>query len=236
MKPFLTAQWRHLAMFNWEVNPDVLRARIPAGTELDSHGGRTFLSLVGFCFLDARLRNLRVPFHVNFPEVNLRFYVKRIVGNETHRGVVFIQEIVPRACVAMVARRWYHENFVTARMSHEVCASGSYTRVKYAWMLRGKSYAMGLSTVGEYQQPAPGSDQEFITEHYWGYSRQPDGRTVEYQVAHPPWRVAGGTAPCLEGDFASLYGKEFGRPLQAPPTSMFLADGSSVAVGPGTRL
>ncbi len=33
---FLTARWRYLAMLNYEVDPAILRSRVPAGTELDT--------------------------------------------------------------------------------------------------------------------------------------------------------------------------------------------------------
>jgi len=31
---FLTARWRYLAMLNYEVDPAILRSRVPVGTEL----------------------------------------------------------------------------------------------------------------------------------------------------------------------------------------------------------
>src|SRR5262245_38215678 len=109
MKRFLTAEWRDLIMANYEVDPSLLASRVPAGTKLDLHEGKCFVSIVGFMFLDTRVLGFLVPFHVNFEEVNLRFYVRREVGEETRRGVVFVKEIVPRFAIAAVARTLYGE-------------------------------------------------------------------------------------------------------------------------------
>src|SRR5690349_11602298 len=93
-KTFLTAQWRDLAMLNYNVDPALLQPFVPAGTELDLWNGRAFLSLVGFRFLDTKVRGISFPFHSNFEEVNLRLYVQRRDGLMIKRGVVFIREIV----------------------------------------------------------------------------------------------------------------------------------------------
>jgi len=80
------------------------------------------------------------------------------------------------------------------------------------------------------------SEEEFITEHYWGYTRQRDGGTVEYRVAHPRWNVWTATDARLDGDLALVYGDEFARVLAGPPRSAFVADGSPVVVFSPTRI
>ena len=117
---FLTAQWRHLAILNWEVEPDLLAPLVPPGLELDFYQGKTLVSMVGFQFFDARLLGLPIPFHRHFEEVNLRFYVFRRVGGQLRRGVVFIREICPRWAVTSVARWVYNEQYVTLPMRHRV--------------------------------------------------------------------------------------------------------------------
>src|SRR5262245_20887686 len=111
-RDFLTADWRYLVMINYEVDPEILHPYIPGGTELDQWQGRTFVSVVGFLFLRTRVLGLTIPFHHNFEEVNLRFYVRRRAIEGWRRGVVFIREIVPRWAIAAVAREFYNENYV----------------------------------------------------------------------------------------------------------------------------
>ena len=234
--PFLTAEWRSLAMLNHEIDPQVLRPFIPAGTELDQWQGRTFVSVVGFLFLNTRIRGLAIPFHSNFEEVNLRFYVRRSTGGEWRRGVVFIKELVPRRAIAWTARWLYNENYDAVPMSHGDVATGGMRQVSYAWSFAGRPNRLEVSVEGEPQLAAVGSAEEFITEHYWGYARQRDGGTVEYQVEHPRWRVWPAREAIFEGEAEALYGKTFAPFLRRQPASAFLADGSAVTVFQGTRL
>ena len=81
-----------------------------------------------------------------------------------------------------------------------------------------------------------GSEEEFITEHYWGYSSLRGGGAVEYKVEHPRWRVWPLLRPVLDCDVATLYGARFAGPLAGEPSSAFLADGSEVAVYSGVSL
>ena len=233
----LSADWRYLAMLNYEVDAGVLANFVPRGTELDRWDGRVFLSLVGFRFLSTRVRGIPIPFHSNFDEVNLRFYVRRRVGNEVRRGVVFIREIVPRRAIAMVARVLYNEPYVALPMRHEICAKdeGALT-VGYEWRTAGVWAAMQIEVAGEPQPLREGSEEQFITEHYWGYVVQRDGTTVEYRVTHPSWRVWKAARADFSGDVEALYGREFAEVLRRKPSSAFLAEGSAIAVLRGRKL
>lgn len=238
--PFLTAEWRHLAMLNFEIDPKVLSPLVPAGTELDDWQGRTFVSVVGFLFLDTRVLGVAIPWHRDFEEVNLRFYVRRMASDGRRRGVVFVKEIVPRVAIAWTARALYGENYVAAPMGHRIegetgGAPGART-VAYSWRFRGRENRMELSADGDAREAAEESDVEFITEHYWGYARRRGGRTTEYRVEHPRWRVCTAAASRLDCDVAALYGSQFVESLKALPASAFLADGSNVTVFKGTSL
>ena len=233
---FLTAEWRELAMLNYEVDPGLLRRFVPSGTELDSWNGRTFLSLVGFRFLKAKVWGLSLPFCRNFEEVNLRFYVRRSEGNQAPRGVVFIREIVPRWLIAAVARSFYNERYVALPMSHEIRRDSSGLAVEYLWRYGTSRNTIKISAKGPSVLPESGSQEQFITEHYWGYAAQRDGGCIEYQVQHPPWRVWATSDAGFSGDMQELYGKELNAVLNGPPASAFLAEGSAVTVYRGRRL
>ena len=110
---FLTAEWRKLALANYQVDPDILKPYVPKGTQLDFWNDRCYLSLVGFMFINTKLLGLKIPFHVNFEEVNFRFYVKIIENGQTKRGVVFIKEIVPRHILTFIANTFYKEHYQT---------------------------------------------------------------------------------------------------------------------------
>ncbi|MBI4545041.1 MAG: DUF2071 domain-containing protein [Gemmatimonadetes bacterium] len=233
---FLTADWRYLAMINYQVDPSQLRPRVPRGTELDLWNDRTFVSLVGFLFLKTRVLGIPVPFHRDFEEVNLRFYVRRRAAEGWRRGVVFIKEIVPRTAVALVARAVYGEKYVALPMRHRIdVPSGQAEKrgsVQYEWKFNGEWNGLRVEPVEVARATAPASEEEFITEHYWGYSTTASG-TIEYGVEHPRWRVWRVATSAVEGDLAGLYGAECARWLEQTPSSAFLADGSPVVVRRG---
>lgn len=242
---FLTAQWRHLAMLNYAVDPAILTPHLPAGVELDAWHGTTYLSVVGFQFLGTRVLGLPIPFHRNFPEVNLRFYVRRpgrpgephVDADGHKRGVVFLKELVPRAAIAWVARTVYGEAYLALPMRHRVAletaeAGRVHGSVAYEWRLADAWHGLTLAVDGVPAPLVPGSEAEFITEHYWGYAAG-SGRTLEYRVEHPPWRVWPATHAALHGDLARLYGPDLAAALAGPPRSAFLAEGSEIAVHRG---
>lgn len=235
---FLTAHWRYLAMLNYAIDPAVLQPLTPAGTELDTWNGKTFISMVGFLFLDTRVLGVSIPWHRHFEEVNLRFYVRRHDPQDGwRRGVVFVKEIVPRPAIAWTARLVYGERYVSLAMGHrlEEGAGQSPALVEYRWRHRGRWHRLGVRPTGEPQPIADGSEEEFITEHYWGYAGR-HGRTIEYQVEHPRWRVWPVSDAWLECDVAQLYGPQFAKALSAAPSSAFLAEGSAVQVRQGQKL
>lgn len=233
---FLSAEWRHLVMLNFEVDPYILKPFIPANTELDLWEDKAFVSLVGFMFLNTRLLGVPVPFHRKFEEVNLRFYVKRLCPEGDRRAVVFIKEIVPKRGVAFLARHLYNENYIALPIRHTIKLDSNDIWVNYEWKFNEKWQRIGLHCRGEPTLPLPGSNAEYITEHYWGYVKQRDQGTLEYQVKHPKWRVLKAEAVTLDVDVKNVYGQDFVPFLNQPPTTSFLAEGSEVTVSKGVLL
>ena len=211
-----------LALLNWRVDPALVQPYTPRGTELDFHAGGTFVSVVGFLFQDTRVLGVPIPFHRTFEEVNLRFYIRR--GDR--RGVSFIREIVPRQAIATVAKLAYNEPYVALPMRHRV----GQAEAAYGWKHGGRWLEVSVRGEGEPAPLGPGSLEEFIAEHYWGYCAQRDGGTIEYRVEHPAWRVWQAKEARLSPDAAAFYPSEFAAILRRAPDSAFLADGSAVTV------
>ncbi|MCM2371827.1 YqjF family protein [Aporhodopirellula aestuarii] len=236
--PFLTAEWRRLVMLNFEIDPVELSEFVPAGTEIDFWEGKTFVSLVAFQFLHTKVLGVPIPFHRNFDEVNLRFYVRHRASGEWRRGVVFVREVVPRFAIAAVARWIYKENYVSLPMRSTLAAPSPQAngRASYSWRHAGQWLTIGGEYHGDPFYPEPGSQEEFITEHYWGYSSKRNRGTIEYQVEHPQWRVWEAVSTQLDGDFAGFYGKQFANSLASSPSSTFVAEGSPVTVRQGQAI
>ncbi len=232
MRKFLTAKWKDLVMANYEVAPEILADRLPNGTSLDFNDGKCFVSLVGFMFLETRVLGVPIPFHINFEEVNLRFYVKRETATETRRGVVFVKEIVPRLAIAMVADLIYGEPYECWEMNH----TRNETEVSYAWQ-KGDSANQIKVEIGEnLGVPAENSHGEFIIEHYWGYTRRGADRTDEYKVEHPKWELFSVKNAEIDVDFGKTYSAKFAFLSSEKPHSILLAKGSPIAVYKGAKL
>ena len=211
-------------MLSWHVPEEALLPLVPQGTALDLHGGRAYASLVGLRFLDARLLGAAVPGHRDFPEVNLRFYVRR----GERRGVAFVKELVPRRALAWVARVAYGERYHAVPMR---CRADE-ARVEYAWREAGRAHVLAATPVGPWREPR-GLDA-FIADHLHGYVGGRGG-TREYEVEHPPWRVRAVEDALVDVDARTVYGA-LGAHLRGPPASAFVAEGSPVAVRWPVRL
>lgn len=231
---FLRAEWRKLTMANYAVDEKILRPYLPNKTEIDLWNGRCYISLVGFMFLNTEIKGIKVPFHVNFEEVNLRFYVRYKDIDGWKRGVVFIKEIVPKPALTFVANTIYRENYETMPMDHSWKEGNDSLNIEYRWRKKNwNSLAVQASSTSS--RIADGSEEEFITEHYWGYTKVED-KTAEYQVEHPKWEVYRVKSYSIEVDFGDTYGAQFDFLKSAKPHSVFLAEGSEIKVNSGRSI
>ncbi|KQS32531.1 hypothetical protein ASG14_15945 [Pedobacter sp. Leaf194] len=231
---FLTAEWRKLALAQYQVDKNILSKYLPPHTELDDWQGKYYVSLVGFMFIDVKLRGFNIPFHTDFEEVNLRFYVKFKDGDEWKRGVVFIKEIVPLPAITFVANTIYKENYQTLPMKHVWIEQEHQLEVNYLW--KNKSWhKFSVTAASKAEEIAVGSEEEFITEHYWGYTEIGPGKTSEYGVEHPRWQVYSVKDYTIEVEFGTNYGEDFAFLNHTKPDSVMLAEGSEIRVLKGKK-
>jgi uncharacterized protein len=227
---FLKAEWRKLAIANYEVDPNILDKFIPPNTELDLWNDRCYVSLVGFMFLNTKLLGLPVPFHRNFEEVNLRFYVRYKHNDEWRRGVVFIKEIVPKPALTFVANIIYKEHYQTMKMSHSWKEMEDHRTVQYNWQLRDEENSFFVKAALEPSVINENSETEFITEHYWGYTKAGNKATFEYEVTHPRWVSYEVYKHQINVNFGKVYGEEFAELSNLEPSSVMLTEGSEITV------
>jgi hypothetical protein len=237
MSTFLTAEWRKLIMAQYAVDPGVLVPWLPSGLELDLFRGTCYVSLVGFLFDRVRVKDCAIPFHTRFEEINLRFYVACTEPDGTRkRGVVFIREFVKRAAITLLANSLYEEPYATLPTRHSILLTPDSLKVNYGWRHRGCWQSLAVEATPTPQPIAAGSEEEFVTEHYWGYTKRSRGPTSEYAVLHPRWAVYPIRGYNVEADFAALYGNAFAPLNSQAPASVLLAEGSEVSVSTGARL
>jgi uncharacterized protein YqjF (DUF2071 family) len=234
---FLSAQWNKLLMLNYEVDPDILKPYLPPFTELDLWQGKALVSMVGFLFRDTRVKGIKWPFHINFEEVNLRFYVRHFDGTEWKRGAVFVSEIVPKPIIAVIANTLYKEHYSAMPMRHSINKiTEDSTQYLYEWKLDGRWNRLGGTVTGSLKTMEAASQEEFILEHYWGYNKADNNLTIEYQVEHISWNAGLVTDTIFDADISKLYGKAFEPYLSAEPYSAFFADGSEIVVRAGRNI
>jgi len=222
---FLNAYWKNLVLINYEIDPNILKPFVPQGTKLDTFNGKYYVSVVGFMFMNTKVLGIKLPGHINFEEVNLRFYVK----HNNKRGVVFIKEIVPKPLITFVANTIYHEHYQTHKMKHNWTEDGDSKHFQYQWKLNNSWQSISVKTEKEFSEIKEGSEEQFITEHYFGYTKH-NTKTFEYEVVHPSWRQLKVKDLKLNIDFKANYGKSFAFLNQVKPTSVILAEGSKVSV------
>jgi len=232
---FLKADWKKLIMVNYKVQPEILQKYLPAHTELDLWNGECYVSLVGFMFMNTRVKGIKIPGHVHFEEVNLRFYVKqKDKNNEWRRGVVFIKEIVPRLLIAKVANLVYHENYRCFTMRHIWSKfEGVSQYVSYDWRLGRKWNKLSVNAAIEPMPVGEGTEEEFIMEHYWGFTKVGKSKTIEYKVEHDRWNCYQIMDYAVDVNFGKLYGSDFAFLSQIKPSTVFLCQGSEVIVRNG---
>lgn len=227
---FLNAEWRKLALANYEVDPVILEKYIPPKTELDLWNGACYVSLVGFMFLKTKLLGLPIPFHRTFEEVNLRFYVKHFDGEKWKRGVVFIKEIVPKPALTFVANTIYKEHYETLKMSHSWQEKRESQVVEYTWTKNRTQHSFKVEAELKQTKIEKKSETEFITEHYWGYTKLNQSQSLEYEVTHPTWNTYSVKQHNIDVNFGSVYGSDFEFLNGMKPKSVMLAEGSEITV------
>ncbi len=230
MKTFLKAEWQNLIMANYEIDPVCLLPYLPKGIELDFFEGKTYVSLVGFLFKDTTLFGLPIPFLGTFEEVNLRFYVVRKFGDELRRGVVFINETVPNAAVAWVANKLYKEHYIAIPTKHRWMLDKTKKEIEYEWKVKNDWNKIRVEASANSVPMQKGSVEEFIFEHYYGYTRVKASQTIEYRVNHPRWEVNAVRDYEIKCDFKAFYGTDFEILNTIRPNSVILAEGSAVSV------
>lgn len=234
-KTFLKAEWRKLIMANYVIDSAILEPYLPAKTELDIWEGKCYVSLIGFLFKNTAVKGFKIPFHTQFEEVNLRFYVRHLDNGVWKRGVVFIKEIVPKFALTWVANMVYKENYETMPMSHSWDQENDLITVVYKWK-KDKWNTIKVIAAQTAIEIEDNSEAAFISEHYWGYTRLSDNETSEYGVEHPKWKIYPVESYEIDVDFEKVYGADFGFLKNKEPYSVFLSEGSEIEVKNGRIL
>lgn len=232
-KAFLKAEWRKLVMANYEIDSNLLKPHLPFKTEIDTWNNTCYVSLVGFMFLNTHIKGFKIPFHTNFEEINLRFYVRYKQNNHWKRGVVFIKEIVPKCAITLVANTLYNEKYETLPTKHSWLYHQNQQTIEYQWKKKNNWNSIKATTTITPLPIHENTEAQFITEHYWGYTKIQNNKTSEYNVLHPTWQIYQTIDFEINVDFYTNYGQTFSSLTTQTPKSVFVAEGSIIQVNKG---
>jgi hypothetical protein len=139
--------------------------------------------------------------------------------------------MVPLFLVAETARLTYNEPYRTVPMQHTIVkTNGEMQSVEYQFGAGRDRCRFALHVDGPLSEIESGSEEEFLSQREWGYTRQRDGGTIEYRVEHARWRIWPNARHEVAGPLETFYDQALPTILSGAPASAFIADGSAVAV------
>jgi len=216
LRPWIGAQtWESLAFLHWRVEPERMRALVPAQLPLDLLDGSAWLGVTPFRVTGNRLRGLPpVPPVDRFPELNVRTYVT--VGGRP--GIHFFSLDAASWAAVLGARIAYRLPYFPADMA----CSGAPDGVRYRSVRRAGPAA---ALVARYRPTGPpfnavaGSLEHWLTERYCLYVTGRSRLVRRADIAHPPWALRPAEAE-LE---RNTMGRPLGLALDGEPHVLFAA-------------
>ncbi len=224
-KIFLSARWENLVLITYAVEPGFLDDLLPEGITADTIEGNAFVSLVAFDFLDTRVKGIKFPLHTNFPEINLRYYVRY----KEKRGVMFVREFVPPSFIPLFANLMYNEKYKSVRMKSSISKNGKIL-LNHTISFRNRKYEIYLEALNKPFLPRAGSKEHFFKEHEWGFGTSRNGKPLMYRVEHPYWNIFPVVKFDHNFDFGAIYGKKWEYLNEKAPYNITFAEGSKVRV------
>lgn len=231
-RPVLRMRWEALTYLHWDLDPDVVAARLPAELQPDLHDGRAYVGLVPFRMARIGVGPAGIPLpQGRFPETNVRTYV---VGPDGGRGVYFHSLDVTRLAPSVVARTTYRLPYCWSRM-----AIGSRDRqVAYRAWRRWPGPRGAQSHVVVEVGDVVGRDErteldDFLSARWSLYEALPSGAIVRARVDHDPWPLRTARLVHLSDELVAAAGYPAG--LGAPSHVRYGGD-VEVRVGPPRRV
>jgi uncharacterized protein len=228
---FLSARWENLILLTYAVDPATLTNLLPPGVTLDTIKGNAFVSLVAFDFLETKVKGIKFPFHTNFPEINLRYYVRY----KEKRGVMFVKEFVPPSFISLFANLLYNEKYSSATLKSSI-SKGDKILLNHTLKYRGKKYELNIEASDKPYMPPEESAEHFFKEHEWGFGTTRSGKPLVYRVEHPFWKIFPVIKFDHNFDFEAIYGKKWASLNEKTPVNITFAEGSEVRIFAAEKL
>ena len=216
----LAQDWRFLTFMHWRVDIEKLRPHVPEGLEIDTFEGDAYIGLVPFMMKHVRPSwFVSTPGISNFPEFNIRTYVKK----DGIAGVFFLTLEAKSLVTCNFAPRTYGLPYRYAKGS--VKKSGN----KWKWdssRNKGQFKLAGTTEViGEQLQAQPGSLEEFLFERYSLYTSHKGSLRRGY-THHNKWKFQLAKVELTENSLTESFNLGIDKPLT--PELVHYSDGVRV--------
>jgi uncharacterized protein YqjF (DUF2071 family) len=206
--------WHDLLFLHWPVPENLVRPLVPAGLELDRFDGRTWIGVVPFYMTGVRPRIGSKVFAFDFPEVNVRTYVRR----NGRLGVWFFSLDAGHRLAVLAARCFFHLPYEFATMSSS--CSGNLVDFRSRRVSTPNVEIAGrYKPIGEPFRSVQGSLEYWLTERYCLFSVNKRGDIFFGEVHHPPWPLQSAEAEMERNSMTALLG----IPLPAEPPLLHFA-------------
>ncbi|PNY82817.1 DUF2071 domain-containing protein [Deinococcus koreensis] len=200
--------WRDLCFMHWPVDARHLAATLPPGLELDTFQGQAWLGVVPFRMSGVAPRFLPdVPGVSDFPELNLRTYVRPSRQQDGEGGVWFYSLDAAQPLAVRLARTLFHLPYFDARMwvSHAAGVT-RYASLRTHRHAPGGRFAGAYRAVGAPLAAPEGSLEHWLTHRLYLYSADASGRLYRGRIHHEAWPLRRAEAAITENTLADRLG------------------------------
>ncbi len=226
--PGLSMRWENLLFLHWAWSAADIQNTLPSGLRVDTLDGRAWLGMVPFFMRRVHPKGLPcVPWVSDFLELNVRTYVKDERGVP---GVWFYSLSCNQPMAVWLARRFFHLNYVHAKMNAHRDGAGVHYRCQRRDFAAAQFH---YRSSGPFLEPERGSLGFFLSERYVLYSADARGRLFAGKVHHAPYATA--AAEVAEWSFLPGVADGFG-PVVSPPDHVMAAEDLQVGAWPLVRL
>jgi uncharacterized protein YqjF (DUF2071 family) len=220
-RPVGHQSWRDLLFVHQPLAPEILRARLPRGLDIDTFDGTGWLTLIPFAIVASRPVGVPRALSMDFLEVNLRTYVR---GPDGEAGIYFFSLEASSWLAVAGARLAYGLPYFAATI--DCRRDPDSATIRYASRRRGSGAALDATwRVGPPIGTAPpGSLDHFLIERYVLFAAQA-GRIYRARVRHHPYPLCGATVAHLNESLTLAAGLP---PMPTAPTVVHHSAGVDV--------
>jgi hypothetical protein len=237
MSVFLKATWQNLIQLVYTAPIDEVQTLLPEGLTPEIFDGKAHIILSALEFRQTRVKGLKIPFHVHFPEINLRIPVRK----QGVTGVYFLRQYVPKHCIAVVAKRIYHEAYEAYPMEflvqHVPDADEGTSIMECHCKLWKKEDTLDIQVyavepenyipVDENHPPEPAvGDADFIT----GFGTNDKQEIIEYRIEHRKQEFFEVREWSIRGDLTKIFDDCIPKGISEMPIHVSFSHGQAVKI------